>query len=313
MARSALPIPILRHLAHQKPSTSIIILSTRFIHHSPNLASSSPFYNLGGLSTSREAQFLSRERGIPRTEYSPQSQLIRASEVEPYTTKSESSVVKKEIGGGGGGGKKEPGPTEGDKIPASDITLASKQPSISPVQAGNQAGEPPTMMYLIKELQETKFALGKAQEAERAAREKLLLKGGRRFLFYAVILYGFIHLATEGTAVQDADGEVIAELNPFQYLWCVLTFQGQKGLEERARTRAAADHKLFGDKAMPVTDKKTADNMAVAPADVLRPVTESEWEELRDDVNFLLHVEFQKDEYKDGANTSRFLRWLWAK
>ncbi|KAL1877922.1 hypothetical protein Daus18300_002275 [Diaporthe australafricana] len=43
-----------------------------------------PLFNLGGLGASREAQYLSRERGIPRTEYSANIHLIRSSEVDPF-------------------------------------------------------------------------------------------------------------------------------------------------------------------------------------------------------------------------------------
>lgn len=43
---------------------------------------SSALFNLGGLSTSRESQYLSKERGIPRTEFSPHLELIRSSEVD---------------------------------------------------------------------------------------------------------------------------------------------------------------------------------------------------------------------------------------
>jgi hypothetical protein len=42
------------------------------------------FFNLGGLGASREAQYLSRERGIPRTEYNSNIHLIRSSEVDPF-------------------------------------------------------------------------------------------------------------------------------------------------------------------------------------------------------------------------------------
>ena len=49
-----------------------------------NRAQLSPLFNLTGLSGSRESQFLSRERGIPRTEYSANLQLIRSSEVDPF-------------------------------------------------------------------------------------------------------------------------------------------------------------------------------------------------------------------------------------
>lgn len=41
-------------------------------------------FNLGGLASSRESQYLSREHGIPRTEYSSNIHLIRSSEVDPF-------------------------------------------------------------------------------------------------------------------------------------------------------------------------------------------------------------------------------------
>lgn len=44
----------------------------------------SALFNLGGLAASREGQYLSRERGIPRTEYSSNIHLIRSSEVDPF-------------------------------------------------------------------------------------------------------------------------------------------------------------------------------------------------------------------------------------
>lgn len=46
--------------------------------------SGGPLFNLGGLGASREAQYLSKERGIPRTEYSANIHLIRSSEVDPF-------------------------------------------------------------------------------------------------------------------------------------------------------------------------------------------------------------------------------------
>ncbi|KAH8753021.1 hypothetical protein F5883DRAFT_651174 [Diaporthe sp. PMI_573] len=45
---------------------------------------SGSFFNLGGLGASREAQYLSKERGIPRTEYNSNIHLIRSSEVDPF-------------------------------------------------------------------------------------------------------------------------------------------------------------------------------------------------------------------------------------
>ena len=60
--------------------------SLRQLHCSPIRASGS-ILNLGGLSISRESRFLSKERGIPRTEFSPHLELIRSSEVDPFVGK----------------------------------------------------------------------------------------------------------------------------------------------------------------------------------------------------------------------------------
>lgn len=46
--------------------------------------SQSALFNLGRLAVSRESQYLSKEHGIPRTEYSANAHLIRSSEVDPY-------------------------------------------------------------------------------------------------------------------------------------------------------------------------------------------------------------------------------------
>lgn len=44
----------------------------------------SALFNLNGLAHSRESQYLSKERGLPRTEYSSNIHLIRSSEVDPF-------------------------------------------------------------------------------------------------------------------------------------------------------------------------------------------------------------------------------------
>ncbi|KAL8820644.1 MAG: hypothetical protein Q9223_001188, partial [Gallowayella weberi] len=62
--------------------------TTRSFHNTLCLAGS-PLFNLGGLSTSREAQYLSKERGIPRTDFAPHLELIKSSEVEPYATRTD--------------------------------------------------------------------------------------------------------------------------------------------------------------------------------------------------------------------------------
>lgn len=65
--------------AHASNSCGRLLFST-----SQALRGGGPLFNLGGLGASREAQYLSRERGIPRTEYSANIHLIRSSEVDPF-------------------------------------------------------------------------------------------------------------------------------------------------------------------------------------------------------------------------------------
>ena len=66
---------------------------TRGFHNTIPCAGSS-ILNLSGLSTSRESRFLAKERGIPRTEFSPHLELIRSSEVEPFTGRGASSAAQ---------------------------------------------------------------------------------------------------------------------------------------------------------------------------------------------------------------------------
>ncbi|KAI4203070.1 MAG: hypothetical protein LQ350_002118 [Teloschistes chrysophthalmus] len=70
-------------LLHQRPLSRIPLrnpASHYAFHTTPHPHSA--LFNLGGLSTSRESQYLSKERGIPRTEFSPHLELIRSSEVD---------------------------------------------------------------------------------------------------------------------------------------------------------------------------------------------------------------------------------------
>lgn len=66
-------------LARASNSCGRLLFST-----SSSRAGGGPLFNLGGLGASREAQYLSKERGIPRTEYSANIHLIRSSEVDPF-------------------------------------------------------------------------------------------------------------------------------------------------------------------------------------------------------------------------------------
>lgn len=60
---------------------------SRQLNTSSSHRASGSILNLSGLSASRESRFLSKERGIPRTEFSPHLELIRTSEVDPFDRK----------------------------------------------------------------------------------------------------------------------------------------------------------------------------------------------------------------------------------
>ena len=114
----------------------------RHLHTTPRLLSSGSLFNLSGLSTSRESRFLSKERGIPRTEFSPHLELIRLSEVEPFAEK---------------------------KLPTHSLQL-SPAPSHKPTQ---QSGHNDiSVAYLIKELENTKLAKEEAERLNRELRQK---------------------------------------------------------------------------------------------------------------------------------------------
>ncbi|KAL8950595.1 MAG: hypothetical protein Q9222_003375 [Ikaeria aurantiellina] len=129
MALAPKPSIAFRSLLHRH---SFIRVSTRSFHGSPHHAGS-PLLNLAGLSTSRECQFLSKERGIPRTEFSPHLELIKSSEVTPFRANQS---------------------TDGA---ATAIAI----------------GDSPVIAYLTKEVENTKAALVKVKEAERALRRRL--------------------------------------------------------------------------------------------------------------------------------------------
>ncbi|KAL8708932.1 MAG: hypothetical protein Q9220_006264 [cf. Caloplaca sp. 1 TL-2023] len=90
MALTSKPSIALRSLLHRRPF--ILSAATRSFHSSPRLCGS-PLLNLAGLSTSRECQFLSKERGIPRTEFSPHLELIKSSEVTPFKADQSTTTI----------------------------------------------------------------------------------------------------------------------------------------------------------------------------------------------------------------------------
>ena len=109
----------------------------RHLYTTPRLLSSGSLFNLSGLSTSRESGFLSKERGIPRTEFSPHLELIRLSEVEPFAEKK--------------------------------LSTSSLQPSPASSHELIQQSDDSriNLAYLIKELESTKLAKEKAERLNR--------------------------------------------------------------------------------------------------------------------------------------------------
>ncbi|KAL8898341.1 MAG: hypothetical protein Q9207_006750 [Kuettlingeria erythrocarpa] len=74
-------VPFLSSSLRSSPRACFPAPHHQHFHTSPCIRSS--LFNLAGLSTSRESQYLSKERGIPRTEFAPHLELIRSSEVDP--------------------------------------------------------------------------------------------------------------------------------------------------------------------------------------------------------------------------------------
>ena len=109
----------------------------RHLHTTPRILSSGSLFNLSGLSTSRESGFLSKERGIPRTEFSPHLELIRLSEVEPFAEK---------------------------KLPANSLQ-PSPASSHKLTQLSDDSGI--SVAYLVKELERTRLAKEEAQSLNR--------------------------------------------------------------------------------------------------------------------------------------------------
>ena len=109
----------------------------RHLYTTPRILSSGSLFNLAGLSTSRESGFLSKERGIPRTEFSPHLELIRLSEVEPFAEK---------------------------KLPANS-PHTSPASSNKLTQLSDDSGM--SVAYLLKELESTKLAKEEAQNLNR--------------------------------------------------------------------------------------------------------------------------------------------------
>ena len=114
----------------------------RHLYITPRILSSGSLFNLSGLSASRESGFLSKERGIPRTEFAPHLELIRLSEVEPFAEK---------------------------RLPTNSLQPPAAS-SHKPIQQSGESGI--SVAYLIKELESTKLAKVEAERLNRELRHK---------------------------------------------------------------------------------------------------------------------------------------------
>lgn len=114
----------------------------RHLYTTPRVLSSGSLFNLSGLSASRESGFLSKERGIPRTEFAPHLELIRLSEVEPFAEK---------------------------KLPTNSLQPPAAS-SHKPIQQSGASGN--SVAYLIKELESTKAAKEEAERSNKVLRHK---------------------------------------------------------------------------------------------------------------------------------------------
>ncbi|KAL8806230.1 MAG: hypothetical protein Q9182_001505 [Xanthomendoza sp. 2 TL-2023] len=164
MARPSLLKPAARSLCS---STFSNHATTRTFHNTRCLAGS-PLFNLGGLSTSRESQYLSKERGLPRTDFAPHLELIKSSEVEPFATRADSPRTVQ--------------PQERYKAPGSKIP----QPPVGDA--------PPTtftasdVLRMVKEMQDKTAALEKEMAAARTLRKELDRSGSLMSGFLVILL-----------------------------------------------------------------------------------------------------------------------------
>ena len=125
---------------------------SRQLHTTSRLYSSGSLFNISGLSHSRESGFLSKERGIPRTEFAPHLELIRLSEVEPFAEKK--------------------------KLPTTDSLQSSPTSTSQTLIQKSDAGGI-SVAYLIKELESIKAAKEEAERLNRELRHKTKVLEGK--------------------------------------------------------------------------------------------------------------------------------------
>lgn len=139
-----------------RPSVTILASSRVARPFSTTPPSRSVLFNLGGLAASREGQYLSKETGIPRTEYSSNIHLIRSSEVDPFAPA--------------------PGATkQAVRLAAAQSTVNQKQPSsASSARFGYSSRKQPiTVDSLAQENKQIKTAMMNLEFALEEVRENM--------------------------------------------------------------------------------------------------------------------------------------------
>lgn len=173
--RLSLPTPIVPH----PPLPAPIPRVSRYAFHT-SLRPRSSLFNLGGLSTSREAQYLAKERGIPRTEFSPRLELIRACEVDTQRVVGggkEEVVKEEEVRGEEVRGEEEGGKEE-EEVRRKDgfvtITEARYAALREAAEADEEAAETEEELSEAEEkVREVKKEVKDAKQQLREAREEL--------------------------------------------------------------------------------------------------------------------------------------------
>ncbi|KAL8695598.1 MAG: hypothetical protein Q9224_003309, partial [Gallowayella concinna] len=273
MARSSLLRPVVRSLF----SPALPIRSTWRPFHNTSSLAGSPLFNLGGLSTSRESQYLSKERGIPRTDFAPHLELIKSSEVEPYATRADSlkNVRRKES-------RKEPR-QENPETPVNDVSTASHNT--------------PDMLYMIKDLQDKTSALANELAAMHSLRKKVEnWESLSVFIITVIVLASALNIYSlvEVTKLEES-----------------ITAAEQK---TREKPQASIPGTVDDDSEQERSGERLhrTDEDVSIPANGLNPISLSEWDQLRRNVELLLDAGLRRDEkeFVEEAPASRLKNWF---
>ena len=143
--------------------------SLRGFHCSVPRPAGSPLLNLSGLSISRESQYFSKERGIPRTEFSPHLELIRSSEVAPFTSRNGPSSQTEAL----------------PEASESKTTSGQRTYNLSHDKISGSSGH---SACIAKELECTREILKLVKEEQQRLRDEISGRNTEAFIFAFIIL-----------------------------------------------------------------------------------------------------------------------------